>query len=118
MNRYARTLLLLIALQLVWGCHQGESASKLFARKAPGERVTLAWDYPVGEEPKIKEFVLKRSSSVKGPYRLVVTVKRDQRKIEFKVTFDPGTSSSFYVVVAIVGAVETAPTNSIEIRKK
>jgi hypothetical protein len=78
----------------------------------------LAWDYPIEEEPNIKEFLLKRSSSVEGPYRADETVKRDQRKIEFQVSFDPGATSSFYVVVAIVGDTETAPTNPIEIRKK
>jgi hypothetical protein len=78
--------------------------------------VTLASDYPIEEEPNIKEFLLKRSSSVEGPYRAVETVKRDQRKIEFQVSFDPGTTSSFYVVVAIVGDTDLFLSNFDGIR--
>jgi len=99
-------------------CRHVSSDPSKTAKKAPGERVTLAWDYPIANEPKIRGFALKQSGSPEGPYRTVVKVAADQRKVDFQVSYEPGKNRSYYVVVALQGETESAATNRIEIQKK
>ena len=110
------TAFLLLATSI--GCRNAPTDHSIFAKRAPGERVTLAWDYPIASELKIRGFALKQSASPDGPYRTVVKVAADQRKVDFQVSYDPGTSRSYYVVVALEGETESAATNPIEIQKK
>ena len=79
--------------------------------------MTLAWDYPAASE-KIQGFALKQSASPEGPFRTVVKIAADQRKVDFQVSYEPGKNSSYYVVVALEGETESAATNRIEIQKK
>jgi hypothetical protein len=112
-----QALLLLVAL--CTECRGVESpSSTTVAEREPGQRVTLAWDYPAASEPAIKGFLLKQASSPEGPFRPVVKTGRSERQVEFAVSFDPGTTKSFYVVVALADDKETAATNPVEIRKK
>lgn len=108
----------LLVLAVLIGCRKVPSDPATSAERASGERVTLAWDYPVASEPKIRGFALKQSASPEGPYRTVVKVASDQRKVDFQVSYEPGKNSSYYVVVALEGETETAATNPIEIQKK
>ena len=108
----------LLVLAILTGCRKDPSDPITSAKKAPGERVTLAWDYPVASEPKIRGFALKQSASREGPYRTVVEVASDQRKVDFQVSYEPTQNSSYYVVVALEGETESAATNPIEIQKK
>jgi len=78
----------------------------------------MAWDYPVANEPKIRGFAVKQSSSPEGPYRTVLNVAADQRKVDLQISYEPGKNSSYYVVVALEGGTESAATNPIEIQKK
>jgi hypothetical protein len=116
LGRLSLTAFLLLAVSIA--CRKVSSVPSTTAKKAPGERVTLAWDYPVASEPKIRGFALKQSSSPAGPYRTVLKVAADQRKVEFQVSYEPGKNSSYYVVVALEGETESAATNPIEIQKK
>jgi hypothetical protein len=115
-GKLSLTTLLLLAVSI--GCRKVPSDPSTSAKKASGERVTLAWDYPVTSEPKIRGFALKQSSSREGPYRTVLKVAADQRKVDFQISYEPGKNRSYYVVVALVGETETAATNPIEIQKK
>jgi len=116
LGKFSLTALLLLAVSI--GCRKVSSDSSTSAKRAPGERVTLAWDYPIASEPKIRGFALKQSGSPEGPYRTVVKVAADQRKVDFQVSYEPGKSRSYYVVVALEGETESAATNPIEIQKK
>jgi hypothetical protein len=116
LGKLSLTALLLLAVSI--GCRKVSSDPPTSAKRAPGERVTLAWDYPIESEPKIRGFALKQSGSPEGPYRTVVKVAADQRKVDFQVSYEPGKSRSYYVVVALVGETESAATNVIEIQKK
>jgi hypothetical protein len=111
---------ILLALVVLWaGCREIESSSSAsVADKEPGQRVTLAWDYPVENEPSIQGFLLKQASSPEGPFRSKAKIERSQRQVEFSVSFESGTTKSFYVVVALIDSKETAATNVVEIRKK
>jgi hypothetical protein len=115
-----KSLLLLLLVALCAECRGVESPpAATVAEKKPGQRVTLAWDYPAANEPTIQGFLLKQAPSPEGPFRTVVArMERNQREVEFAVSFEPGTSKSFYVVVALTDNKETAPTNAVEIRKK
>lgn len=115
-GKLSLTTLILLAVSI--GCRKVPSDPSTSAKKAPGERVTLAWDYPVTSEPKIRGFALKESSSREGPYRTVLKVAADQRNVDFQISYEPGKNRSYYVVVALVGETETAATNPIEIQKK
>jgi hypothetical protein len=108
------TAFLLLVVSI--GCRRAPT-DPIFAKRAPGERATLAWDYPIASEPKISGFALKQSASPEGPYRTVVKVAADQRKVDFQVNYEPGKSRSYYVVVALEGETESAATNAIEIHK-
>ena len=116
LGRLGLSTVLLLAVSI--GCRKVPSDPSTSAKRAPGERVTLAWDYPVESEPKIRGFALKQAASPKGPYRTVVKVAADQRKVDFQVSFEPGKDRSYYVVVALQGDIESAATNVIEIQKK
>ena len=117
-NALAKLSLTALLLVVSIGCRKAPTDPSVFAKRAPGERVTLAWDYPIPSELKIRGFALKQSASPEGPYRTVVKVAADQRKVDFQVSYDPGTSRSYYVVVALEGETESAATNPIEIQKK
>jgi len=116
LGKLSLTAFLLVAVSI--GCRKAPTDPATFAKRAPGERVTLAWDYPVASEMKIRGFALKQSASPEGPYRTVVKVAADQRKVDFQVSYEPGKSRSYYVVVALEGETESAATNPIEIQKK
>ena len=107
---------LLIAISI--GCRKIPTDLSTSAKKAPGERVTLAWDYPATSEEKIRGFAVKQSASSEGPYRTVLKVPADQRKVDLQISYEPGKDSSYYVVVALEGETESAATNPIEIQKK
>ena len=70
------TAFLLLAVSI--GCRKAPTDPSIFANRAPGERVTLAWDYPIASELKIRGFALKQSKSPEGPYRTVVKVDADR----------------------------------------
>ena len=108
----------LLLFALLIGCRNDQAHPSTSAKRAPGERVTVAWDYPVESEPKIRGFALKQAASPKGPYRTVAKVASDQRKVEFQVSYEQGKDRSYYVVVALEGDTESAATNVIEIQKK
>ena len=110
------TTFLLLAVSIA--CRKTPTDSSIFAKRAPGERVTLAWDYPIASELKIRGFALKQSASPDGPYRTVVKVAADQRKVDFQVSYEPGKSRSYYVVVALEEETESAATNPIEIQNR
>ena len=112
------SLIAFFLLALSTACRKAPADPSIFAKRAPGERVTLAWDYPIASEPKIRGFALKQSASPAGPYRTVAKVAANQRKVDFQVSYEPGTNSSYYVVVALEGETESAATNPIEIQKK
>ena len=116
LGKLSLTAFLLLAVSI--GCRKVPSDPSTSAKKAPGERVTLAWDYPVTSEPKIRGFAVKQSASPEGPYRTVLKVAADQRKVDFQISYEPGKSRSYYVVVALEGETESAATNPIEIQKK
>ena len=116
LGRLGLSAVLVLAVSI--GCRKVPSDPSRSAKRAPGERVTLAWDYPVASEPKIHGFALKQSVSPEGPYRTVVKVAPDQRKVDFQVSYEPTQNSSYYVVVALEGETESAATNPIEIQKK
>ena len=115
-GKFSLTAFLLLAVLI--GCRKVPSDPATSARRAPGERVTLAWDYPVASEPKICGFAVKQSATPEGTYRTVVKVASDQRRVDFQVSYEPGKNSSYYVVVALEGETESAATNPIEIQKK
>ena len=106
--KHSLTAFLLLAVSI--GCRKATTDPSVFAKRAPGERVTLAWDYPIASELKIHGFALKQSASPEGPYRTVVKLAADQRKVDFQVSYDPGTSRSYYVVVALAGETESRPS--------
>jgi hypothetical protein len=116
LGRLSLTAFLLLAVSIA--CRNVTSDPSTTAKKAPGERVTLAWDYPAASEPRIRGFAVKQSSSPEGPYRTVLEVAADQRKVDFQISSEPGKNSSYYVVVALEGTTETTATNPIEIQKK
>jgi len=107
-----------LVLAVSIGCAKVPSDPSRSGKRAPGERVTLAWDYPVASEPKIRGFALKQAASPEGPYRTLVQVAADQRKVDFQVNYEPGKKSSYYVVVALEGDTESFATNLIEIQKE
>jgi hypothetical protein len=111
---------MLLALVVLCAGFRGveSSSSATVAEREPGQRVTLAWDYPVANESSIEGFLLKQASSPEGPFRSKAKIERSQRKVEFVVSFEPGTTKSFYVVVALINGKETAATNVVEIRKR
>jgi len=117
LGRISLAALLLIAVLLGYRKASTPSSST-FAKKAPGERVTLAWDYAVVNESKISGFLLKHSSSPQGPYRSVLKVAAHQRTVVFQVRYEPGKNSAYYVVVALEGNTESAATNVVEFRKE
>ena len=110
------TAFLLLAVSIA--CRNAPTDPSIVAKKAPGERVTLAWDYPTASELKIQGFALKESASPEGPFRTLLKMAADQRKVDFQVSYEPGKNSSYYVVVALEGETESAATNPIEIQKK
>ena len=110
------TAFLLLAASI--GCRNAPTDPSIFAKRAPGERVTLAWDYPAASELKIQGFALKQSASPGGPFRTVAKIAADQRKVDFQVSYEPGKNRSYYVVVALEGETESAATNTIEIQRK
>jgi len=110
------TAFLLLAASIA--CRNAPTDPTIFAKRAPGERVTLAWDYPTASELKIQGFALKQSASPAGPFRTVANIAADQRKVDFQVSYEPGKNRSYYVVVALQGETESAATNRIEIEKK
>jgi hypothetical protein len=116
LGKLSLTAFLLLAVLI--GCRKVPSDPAASTKRAPGERVTLAWDYPVADEPKIRGFAVKQSASPDGPYRTVLNVASDQRKVDFQVSYEPRRNSSYYVVVALEGETESAATNPIEIQKK
>ena len=112
------SLISVLLLAASIACRNAPTDPSIFAKKAPGERVTLAWDYPAASELKIQGFALKQSASPEGPFRTVVKIAADQRKVDFQVSYEPGKNRSYYVVVALEGETESAATNRIEIQKK
>jgi hypothetical protein len=115
--RWFRLSTLLLFAVLI-GCRNDQAQPSTSAKRAPGALVTVAWDYPVASESKIRGFALKQAASREGPYRTLVKIARDQRKVEFEVSYEPGKDRSYYVVVALEGDSESAATNVIEIQKK
>jgi len=116
-GKLSQAALLLIAV-LVGFCEPSAPSSRTFTKKAPGERVTLAWDYPEVNESRISGFLLKDSSSPEGPYQAVLKVAPNQRTVTFQVRYEPGKSRAYYVVVALEGNTESAATNVVEFRKE
>jgi hypothetical protein len=112
------SLIALLLLTASIACRNAPPDPSIFSKRAPGERVTLAWDYPTASEPKIQGFALKQSALPEGPYRTVAKLAAEQRKVDFQVSYEPGKNSSYYVVVALEGETESAATNPIEIQKK
>lgn len=116
LGKLSLTTFMLLAVSIA--CRNPATDPSTYAKKAPGERVTLAWDYPVAGELKIRGFALKQSASPAGPYQTVVKIAADQRKVDFQVSYEPGKNSSYYVVVALDEETESPATNTIEIQKK
>lgn len=112
------SLIALLLLTASIACRNAPTDPSKFAKRAPGERVTLAWDYPAASELKIQGFALKQSASPEGPFRTVVRIAADQRKVDFQVSYEPGKNSSYYVVVALEGETESAATNPIQIQRR
>jgi len=112
------SLIALLLLTASIACRNAPTDPSIVAKRAPGERVTLAWDYPVASELKIQGFALKQSASPEGPFRTVVRIAADQRKVDFQVSYEPGKNSSYYVVVALEGETESAATNPIQIQRR
>jgi len=112
------SLIALLLLTASTACRNAPTDPSIFTKRAPGERVTLAWDYPAASELKIQGFALKQSASPEGPFRTVVRIAADQRNVDFQVSYEPGKNSSYYVVVALEGETESAATNLIQIQRK
>src|SRR5262245_29587908 len=112
------TLAALLLPTVSSGCRQAPVDPSTSAKKAPGEHLTLAWDYPSSQEPRIRGFALKQAASREGPYRTIANVGANQRKVDFQISFEEGKSSSYYVVVALEGETESLATNPVEIQRK
>jgi len=112
------SLIALLLLTASIACRNVPKDPSIFAKKAPGESVTLAWDYPAASELKIQGFALKQSASPEGPFRTVVRIAADQRTVDFQVSYESGKNSTYYVVVALEGETESAATNPIQIQRR